>query len=29
MRDDEAGQVLEQERSRNQMIESILNRFRG
>jgi hypothetical protein len=29
MRDDEAGQVLEQERARNQMIEQIINRFRG
>jgi hypothetical protein len=29
MRDDEAGQVLEQERTRNQMIEQIINRFRG
>lgn len=29
MNDEEAGQVLEGERTRNQMIQEILNRFRG
>lgn len=29
MNEEDAGQILEQERQRNQIIEEIINRFRG